>query len=413
MKSQKPVQSDPRLLKGKDIEVKMERPVDPRTTTTPPVVVKQERPVDPRLKRSVTDQQISSDGNKPFDPRVQRTSSEPGDINKNIDPRLRVQTNPPSGVHSLPVKALDPRLARQGDQTGPVSRNMDPRFARQISQENVSKSFDPRLGRTAQGSLSPNFEGGDPRVGNQGEILDRNQDLRPSQLDPRQLNRQISNSNDPRQMNRQNSLGDPRVKNIPPLATDPTTLNVPKLLDPRVSELQNEEVTNKSNVNRQLSQPSTDTEKTSAESNSEPKKLDYRNDPRFKRKIKPSSDSSSSTVQKRNTGQRKGSMEYSSPLGMDSDNQDSSVSGYNSYNRPPPNTNIKSEPRTTQNSSVTSNSNLTSTTNSVSSSPSTTTATSIIDKLSIPELPEFIPPPPQVEMKDFFKTMDPTASPFC
>jgi hypothetical protein len=145
-----------------------------------------------------------------------------------------------------------------------------------------------------------------------------------------------------------------------------------------------------SSLGRQLSGGSDSEGTPSQGADTSKTKIDYRNDPRFKVKIKPASDS----TQRRYGGQRKGSMEYSSPLDAESEQRDNS-GGYNSYNRPPlnnPKTSIKQDPRIQR------------------ADPRVKTESDN----TMPELPAFIPPVEEnISTKRFFKQMDPTASPFC
>ena len=140
-------------------------------------------------------------------------------------------------------------------------------------------------------------------------------------------------------------------------------------------------------------------DQTSTQDPTEKPKLDYRNDPRFKRKP---------------AGKRKSSMDYASPLGEEG-GSDSST--YSAYTRPQTSNQrqtktdlkVKSDPRL-------SNISDTKTVNSPSReqpSPTSSEQSGLLS-LPLPELPPFIPPPePEINTRDFFKTMDPTASPFC
>ncbi|CAC5368779.1 unnamed protein product [Mytilus coruscus] len=317
------------------------------------------KPADPRSKPSalLQDPRMKKQGEssaKLSDPRLQRTISENASSRAN-DPRMRGMTNPPSGVHNLPVRPIDPRSSVA------TSRPNDPRFSRQLSHDNsssgmvinVPKPSDPRLLPISLGEIaSPS----------PSDILASLQ--YPTDSDTEQ-------KPDPLGIKRQNSVRDPRAKSETPAVEQNTDLP--------------------NNLGRQISGGGSDSDTTSQSGDAAKTKIDYRNDPRFKVKIKPAGE----TGQRRYGGQRKGSMEYSSPLDAESQQRDNS--GYNSYNRPPvnnPKPAVKQDPRTQR------------------TAPSVTTDP---ENLSIPELPDFIPPPQEenISTKLYFKQMDPTASPFC
>lgn len=143
------------------------------------------------------------------------------------------------------------------------------------------------------------------------------------------------------------------------------------------------------------------------------KRFDHRNDPRFKRKRVSETKSdmrapaSESIVDRTDKimGQRKSTMEYTSPLGG-ADDDSTSSSGYNSYNRPPQG---RQDPR--KRKAVVSN----------VEKPFELPRMELPPLLSQqpPPLPEDMAPPkmlpeePEQQLKDLFKTIDPTASPFC
>lgn len=266
-------------------------------------------------------------------------------VQRPVDPRMK------------PV--VDPRVQRMSSTSGIPARPMDPRLSRQDSSSGIpsvtnvgGRPFDPRLARQDSQDSLPRSRGSTPP------------------LDPRVMSRQFSSSIEP------------KLENLPSLPLD-LGLDV-KVLD----------------VHRQTSQPGTSAEKDAAKDSSKPK-LDYRNDPRFKRKkiVEPSASPESNV--KRFSGQRKSSTEYSSPLGGDI-NPQIEESGYNSYNRP----RVTKPPAAQQPS--------TNVTKSESVPSSDLSTHDILDSLQImppPGLQE--PPPAEKNLKDIFKTIDPTASPFC
>ena len=144
------------------------------------------------------------------------------------------------------------------------------------------------------------------------------------------------------------------------------------------------------------------------------KRFDHRNDPRFKRKRvaenkgdvpAPAPAESIAERTRKFMGQRKSTMEYTSPLGG-GDDDNTSTSGYNSYNRPPQG---RQDPR--KRKAVDSN----------METPFELPRMELPPLLSQqpPPLPENMAPPkilpeePEQQLKDVFKTIDPTASPFC
>lgn len=323
--------------------------------------------------------------------------------------------------------APDPRLSRQDSWGKRQESGGDLRFERQdSSNEGIFKrqesTGDPRLNK--QDSYR------DPRINRQDSGLDpRRQDFpndlrlmrQESGCDPR-VNRQDSgcdprkedSRNDPR-LKKQDSC-DPRIVKKEPLDPD---FELQKGNSPRSfsdclgivkTEVEKspihdaEMLSGPPGISRVFSQPGTEIEKTNVQSNmnidQNKGKFDYRNDPRFRRKPAAESLTSAPNQLKRKfIGQRKSSMEYSSPLGGDSDKQDSG-SSYNSYNRPQLNSN-KSQ-------------------NSSDTNPRNIKVESVINQPaggveSVPPLPEDLLQPnlPEPQLKDLFKTFDPTASPFC
>ncbi|XP_021350317.1 zinc finger CCCH domain-containing protein 4-like isoform X2 [Mizuhopecten yessoensis] len=299
------------------------------------------------------------------------------------DPRMGPQ-DPRKGSQDLRMGLQDSRLGPQDPRSGPQDPRSGPKDPRSGPQDPRSGPQDPR-----SGPQDPRSGPQEPRIGNKDPRV--NPDPRKFPQDPRTIaDMESQRPIDPRSLQRQGSIGaDPRK---------------PSALDPRRS-LQGD---------MSSGQSSSDSENKKIDESDTPKpKLDYRNDPRFKRKP-----ASESVVHKRYTGQRKSSMDYSSPLGLDSEDKGEGTSGYNSYHRPPPD----SAKHKTDNRGVVKN-KLDPRTSKPEGSSSPNVDSSPIPPLPpdgdicMPvalELPPFIPPNAlEPQMKDFFKTMDPTASPFC
>lgn len=290
---------------------------------------------------------------------------------------------------------IDPRGAK-GDQEVGLPRQLDPRMKSTLSDPRVQnklsvpgagpgRPLDPRLSRqdsnsSSSSSAMPSVRPFDPWVARQSS-----QDSPP--LDPRMMNRQSSN--------------DPRLPKSD-MSPDISGIAAVKPADPRLAKVLDSEI-NQMAFQRpagQLSPTASDKEVTNSDASK--KKIDYRNDPRFKRKHISESNLSPETVGKRYTGQRKSSTEYSSPLGEMPATQEQS--GYNSYNRPRP-----QKPQTqsqAQTPSVTK-------TEIIPSNPDISTH-DILDSLQIMPPPDMGgPQQPDKNLKDIFKTIDPTASPFC
>ncbi|XP_060573975.1 zinc finger CCCH domain-containing protein 4-like isoform X2 [Ruditapes philippinarum] len=347
----KAVLPEKRELHKSSSEHKLPNLLDPRVfkeTQGVPTKVELTPFVDPRMGiKQESDQNYKPE--RPFDPRLKPGLDPPA---KPLDPRVQRMTSNPG----LPARAVDPRLARQdSNNTSAINSGVRP--------------FDPRLARQNSVDSQPGSRGSTPP------------------MDPRIFNRQPSN--------------EPKItklENLPSLPLD-LGLGMSPPLDPRVGKVAESESV--SSFNRQISQPGTASEKDAV-----PKpKLDYRNDPRFKRKrISEANAALDIAEKKRLNEQRKSSTEYSSPLGGDS-SQSGEESGYNSYNRPRP---VQPKPVQSQPQTSVSNSE------PLPSVSSDVTTHDILDSLQI------MPPPVLEEtqgsdknLKDIFKTIDPTASPFC
>ncbi|KAL3842207.1 hypothetical protein ACJMK2_020246 [Sinanodonta woodiana] len=388
---------DPRIKSGSqtsNLEIKLaKQDSDSGMGLTDTRAVKKE---DPRLARK----DVGVVESKPMDPRTQRGALDQSSVNKTIDPRLQRNNSNQSqlGMHHLPPQLVDPRFLRQDSNQGNIAnqRLIDPRLSR-LNSSNVPQGLtDPRMSK-----MSPSYEStsgpSDPRMGQ----------------DSKALGRQLS---DPRLQKLESSIGDNAIS---------------RPLDPRLSRLQASEIGAGGNLpgfHRQMSQPGTLNEKANLElSNSgdespNTKKLDHRNDPRFRRKpkelnqtatsgdVSPSSESDShqsksppqQPTNQKFSGQRKSSMEYSSPLGLDSTGSDGL--GYNSYNKPIPN---KPTPQAKQADNRNNGQRAVVMSIDPESGPNVT-ASDILKSLQMQP-----PPQPDKQLKDIFKTIDPTASPFC
>ncbi|XP_060077362.1 uncharacterized protein LOC132556925 [Ylistrum balloti] len=360
-------------------------PQDPRMGPQDPRMC----PPDPRM--GLQDPRMG-----PQDPRMGQSDPRMGQ-----DPRMGPQ-DPRMGPQGPKMGPQDPRMGSQDPRMGPQDPRMGPQGPKMGPQDPRMGSQDPRMGPQdpRMGSQDPRMGPQDPRMGSQDPRLGP-QDPRMGLKDPRTnsdprkvlqdvhsvADMEHQRLTDPRSLQRQGSVG-----------ADPRKLVT---LDPRRPLLGDS-----------TGQTSSDTENKKTEELDTKPKLDYRNDPRFKRKP-----ASESVAHKRYTGQRKSSMDYSSPLGLDS--EDKGESGYNSYQRPPPTDSAKHktdnrlivkgklDPRTINTEGGSSP--------NVDSSPLPPQPPD--KEIGLPttiELPPFVTPNAlEPQMKDFFKTMDPTASPFC
>ena len=330
--------------------------VDPRINSDPRIKpeISDTRPQDPRTRPMDVNNIVT----KPSDPRLQRMSSNQGIATHNM---------PGMGLHNLPVRPMDPRLARQDSNSSASGRPMDPRLSRQTSRDmsgsNLGSSpSDPRLSKTSSVSEGMN--------------------------DPRLLGRQTS---------------DPRLLSMD---SSSESFSTNKPFDPRLGRMLDTD-SGPPSVLRQMSQPNTVAEKASADTKSDSKpKLDYRNDPRFKRKpISESNLSPSSIVKRSSQTDRKSSTDYISPLGGDNSRTEENT-GYNSYNRPRP---PKPVP---QNASAP---KIQITPDMVPKASEDISTHDILDSLKIlsPPVMEHSSSSSDKHLKDIFKTIDPTASPFC
>lgn len=154
--------------------------------------------------------------------------------------------------------------------------------------------------------------------------------------------------------------------------------------------------------------------RSNSESSDGDKRLDYRNDPRFRKKKSLSSDEAPKDEEAEETSQqepvfksRRDQVDFESPLAGQDDN-DHKESMYSGYNRPP-NENFhkailsgsKSDPRNNGRSR--------------GLSPNVSEPSDMASSIILPEQMEVPPSVPLEEpsLKDMFKTIDPTASPFC
>ncbi|KAH3888748.1 hypothetical protein DPMN_012788 [Dreissena polymorpha] len=302
---------------------------------------------------------------------------------------------------------VDPRLLQQDSsepaaprQVDPRMKQMDPRTLKVQTATLTSRASDPRL--SMQDSNSATSLGGIGVLPVTSKALDPRL-LRQHSQDPQTSLGGSTPPLDSRLMSRQTS-SDPRLGKGNAFDVN-VSLNLPQPSDPRFSKAVDDEISQMSLSSQQSQSTITSDRNSASETQAEKRKLDYRNDPRFKRKHISESNLSPDTVSKRLGDPRKVSTEYSSPLGGENSSK-SEDSGYNSYNRPRP-------VKPTLATSVTSN--LVSKSNNVKSSPSDLSTHDHLDSLQI------MPPPTMADqaqgtdtnLKDIFKTIDPTASPFC
>jgi len=356
---------------------------------------------DPRVQKILKMQEIESgkviDHTKAVVPQLKETSTNPNDVKLPdlLDPNVFKAKE--ASLRPALTPFVDPLASKpgQGNKEPQSPRPLDPRIKSgdpriQKTTSGVSqRPVDPRFSRQDSNSSNSSLSGlppYDPRVVRQNSQIPVSRDTTPP-LDPRTLSRQSS--------------FDPRLSKTDS-SSSLSSLDLLKIPDPRLSKVVDSELGQMS-MQRQASTSGTDEETSGSESQQSSKpKLDYRNDPRFKRKrITESNTNSTGNLSPESSvkryGQRKSSTEYSSPLGAES-GMKSEDSGYNSYNRPRP---TKPPVISTSQSDV------------VTSAAPNLSTQDILDSLQIM-------PPPSIEenssdknLKDIFKTIDPTASPFC
>ncbi|XP_076450914.1 uncharacterized protein LOC143286886 isoform X2 [Babylonia areolata] len=370
--------------------------------------------------------------------------------NMNMPPGQGNQPDP----RQPPTGNMDPRqeLAKQRGPSDPRQGPSDPRQGPSDPRQGPS---DPRQGPSdpRQGPSDPRQGPSDPRQG-PSDPRQGPSDPRQGPADPRDPRRGFS---DPRQRGGMPVRGDPREgrpsaadprisrigqdspqsSSVSPRYNDPTVSpSQQNLLDDPASSSKTDMVQSDSVVKdrdsllgsgsfplpqalRELPPKSeadpgaNDSGSASEDSASVKRRFDHRNDPRFKRKRVSENkgektDSTVESSEERNRklmGQRKSSMEYASPLGG-GDDINNSGSSYNSYNRPPQG---RQDPRKRKN---------------VASSEEKPFE---LPRMELPALLSQEPPPlpdnmttsemlqeePEQQLKDLFKTIDPTASPFC
>ncbi|GFS16529.1 zinc finger CCCH domain-containing protein 6 [Elysia marginata] len=294
----------------------------------------------------------------------------PGDITPaNLDPRLGGGPRPPTSSAMLndprlKNRPIDPRDSRIAPDPRDLRGGADPRDPRGSGLNNPKdpRSRDPRSARQFMDNSDMNRDTGSPNL---NECYAGNNNG---------ANRLGWPANEER--NGVGSMSESGISsgiNNPPAM--PASLSQPPLssLPPSLS------LTSTSSFSTS-SPPQTSTSSNSEKPSGVSANFDHRNDPRFKRV-------------KRSAGPRAASMNYSSPLGGEQDSSQqtpnsssSDASGYNSYNRPKP----AGVPRPDRHVDT----------------PSPT----LPDTLEDFDMPEMAQPP---DVKDIFKSIDPTASPFC
>ncbi|CAL1532429.1 unnamed protein product [Lymnaea stagnalis] len=268
-------------------------------------------------------------------------------------------TNDSSVLDPRLKSSADPRLGNQRPSNDPRSGNNDPRFKAKLSipKEQPKNLKDPRsLNRDPRSVGSPKIDGSlEPKV------VGISQDKAKIPIDSRQ------NSNDLLQS------GSLPFSNWSSGQSDTSLSN--RDWHPDTND--------KLDIDERLS-PSSAMQDLDSDCQKQNRKFDYRNDPRFKRV-------------KRFTGQRTSSMDYSSPLGVDDPQTAGEEAGdgnnYNSYNRPKIS---NKDPRNNRNVP----------------SPS---LPDTLEDFDLPDSPTLTVSEPEADLKvkDLFKAIDPTASPFC
>ena len=337
-----------------------------------PRVLKQVRNNPSLLKKN---KPMSEEGPKPLDPRQKQRSAPKVIPTGDSSPGPR--TSPPPAANLLMQQMMQVMgSAAAGKASPPQTGASDPRMMRTLSAPTGSPSqqvYDPRQ-KSKQLSMTamPEALRTDPRQSHPAPEVPKLPPVEPPKpVVPFEV---------------------PKPPELKPLDLDAVVASVEKRTDPRLS--------------RQLS-TGTNSDKLKDESK---KPLSHRNDPRFKKKSKSdagnsilsdssasSSDPSEAAGDPRRSMQRKSILEYSSPLGGGG-GDNSPKDSYSSYNRPP-----NRDPRPTP-------ARPPSQASPEPSQPPVSAAMPLLpDQMEMPPLPALDEP----SLKEVFKTIDPTASPFC
>ncbi|CAH1787391.1 unnamed protein product [Owenia fusiformis] len=336
---------------------------------------------------------------RPQDPRSMPNPNDPRNQNKRVDPRIQNKPNDPRSQNKPndPRTRSDPRLQNNNDSPS-QGQNTDPRFQNKSQDPRLQQNTDPRLRNVGatdprSGNQSPNAPNSSPR--DLPPLLEANPPtVHRTTAPPPSSRPSLKPFIDRQQSLQEGSSGDDSEAQV----------------DPKL--LWGAQKDKKDSDDGSIS-PKTDPSTS----------RDYRSGAKFKIKKKSSTgnnENDASQQRKGYIGVRKGSMDYASPLGAES--KQDGQSSYSTYNRPPNNTAYNKKPLKSEKAkTVKDNSAMdTDVSVTVANMPAPPTLTSS----NYDETQARVSPlnglqnmdtnsDPNVNVKDLFKTIDPTASPFC